>query len=50
MDAYTTINDTQEISRKTSYLVGNVDMGIEEFTGTGYHVNDMQMMHPTGHS
>ena len=44
MDAYATINDTREISRKTGYLLGNVDVGIWEFTGTGYHVNDVQMM------
>ena len=30
--------------RKTSYLLGNIDVGIWEFTGMGYHVNDMQMM------
>ena len=29
---------------KTSYLLGNVDVGIWEFAGMGYHVNDMQMM------
>ena len=34
-----------EISWKTSYLLSNVDVGIWEFTGTGYHVDDMQMMH-----
>ena len=28
---------------KTGYLLGNVDAGIREFVGTGYHVNDMQM-------
>ena len=43
-DAYATINDTQEISQKTSYLLRNIDAGIQEFTGMGYHVNDMQMM------
>ena len=30
--------------RKTSYLLGNVDVGIWEFAGMGYHVNDVQMM------
>ena len=30
--------------RKTGYLLGNVDAGIQEFVGTEYHVNDMQMM------
>ena len=29
---------------KTSYLLGNIDMGIREFTGTGYHVDNVQMM------
>ena len=29
---------------KTGYLLGNVDAGIWEFRGTGYHVNDMQTM------
>ena len=28
---------------KTSYLLGNVDVGIGEFVGMGYHVDDMQM-------
>ena len=42
MDAYTTINSTWEISQ--SYLLGNVDAGIQEFTGMGYHVNNVQMM------
>ena len=30
--------------RKTGYLLGNIHMGIGEFTGTGYHVDDMQTM------
>ena len=30
--------------RKTGYLLGNVDMGIQEFAGMGYHVDDVQMM------
>ena len=30
--------------RKTSYLLRNVDAGIQEFAGMGYHVNDMQTM------
>ena len=29
--------------RKTGYLLGNVDAGIREFVGTGYHVDEMQM-------
>ena len=29
---------------KTGYLLRNVDVGIQEFTGMGYHVDDMQMM------
>ena len=47
---YATINDTWEISWKTSYLLSNVDMGIQEFAGMGYCVNDMQTMHQLGHS
>ena len=27
---------------KTGYLLRNVDTAIQEFTGTGYHVDDMQ--------
>ena len=46
MDTYTTINDTWEISWKTSYLLGNVYAGIREFAGTGYHVDDVQTMTP----
>ena len=30
--------------RKTGYLLGNVDTGIREFVGMGYHVNEVQMM------
>ena len=30
--------------RKTGYLLGNVNTGIREFAGMGYHVNDMQTM------
>ena len=26
----------------TSYLLGNVDAGTQEFAGTGYHVDDRQ--------
>ena len=29
---------------KTGYLLGNVDVGIGEFTGMGYCVDDVQMM------
>ena len=43
-DAYTTINDTWEISQKTGYLLRNVHTGIREIAGTAYHVDDMQMM------
>ena len=49
-DAYATINDTWEISQTPGYLLSNVDPGIWEFAGTGYHVNDVQMMHQSGHS
>ena len=44
MDAYATINDMQEISQETSYLLSNVTVGAGEIAGTGYHVNDMQTM------
>ena len=44
MDAYTTIIDMQEISQNTGYLLSNIYAGIGEFVGTGYHVDDMQMM------
>ena len=27
----------------TSYLLGNIDAGTQEFVGTGYHVDDGQM-------
>ena len=43
-DAYTTINDMQEISWKTGYLLANIHVGIRELVGTGYHVDDMQTM------
>ena len=29
---------------KTGYLLGNVDAGIWEFMGMGYHVDDVQMI------
>ena len=45
-DAYATINDTWEILWKTGYLHGNVDAGMGEFVGTGYHVDDVQTMPP----
>ena len=41
MDTYTTINDMQEISWNTGYLLGKIHV---EITGTGYCVDDMQMM------
>ena len=44
MDAYATINDMREISWKTSYLLRNIHTGIGEIVGTGYHVDDVQMM------
>ena len=28
---------------KTGYLLGNVDMGIQEFMGRGYHMDNVQM-------
>ena len=28
---------------KFGYLLGNIDMGIQEFVGMGYHVDDMLM-------
>ena len=43
-DAYTTIKIHGKYHRKTSYLLGNIDEGIGEFTGTGYCVDNMQMM------
>ena len=43
-DTYATINNMWEISWKTSYLLGNGYMGIGEFMGMGYHVDDVQMM------
>ena len=46
MDTYGTINDTQEISQKTGYLLGNIYAGIWEFAGMGYHVDDVQTMPP----
>ena len=42
MDAYTTINDMQEISWNTDYLLGNVYVDIGEIAGMGYHMDDMQ--------
>ena len=50
MDACTTINDTQEISWKTGYLLGNIHTGIGEITGVGYHVDNVQMMQKSSHS
>ena len=45
MDTYATINDMWEISQNSGYLLSNIFMVIGEFVGTGYHVNDMQVMH-----
>ena len=39
MDTYAKINDRQEISQKTGYLLGNVHVGIRETVGMGYHVD-----------
>ena len=44
MDAYPTINDMQEISQNTGYLLDNIYAGMGEIMGTGYCVDDMQMM------
>ena len=44
MEAYTTINNMQEISQKTGYLLSIIDVGIREFAGTGYCVDDVQMV------
>ena len=44
MDAHATIDDTWEISHKTGYLLENVHVGIGEFVGMGYHMDDMQTM------
>ena len=44
MDTYTTINETQEVSWSTNYLLSNVYMGMGEITGMGCHVDDVQMM------
>ena len=41
-DAYTTINDTRELSQDIGYLLRNVDVGTQEFTGTGNCVDDGQ--------
>ena len=50
MNAYATINDMWEISQNTSYLLGNIDVGIQELTGMGYHVKDVQTMHQLSQS
>ena len=44
MDAYTTINNTWEISWNTGYLLSNVYVGIGEIAGMVYCVNNVQMM------
>ena len=44
MDAFATINDTWEKSQSTGYLLGKIYVGIGEIVGTGYHVDDVQMM------
>ena len=30
---------------KTGYLLGNIDTGIREFAGMGYHVDNVQTTH-----
>ena len=42
-DNYMTINDMREYHSNTGYLLGNVDMGTQEFAGTGNCVNNRQM-------
>ena len=44
MDAYATSTVHGKYHGETSYLLRNVDMGIWDFAGMGYHVNDVQMM------
>ena len=44
MDAYAAINNMQEISWNTGYLLGNIYTGIGEFPGMGYCVDSMQFM------
>ena len=44
MDAFATINDTQEISQNTGYLLINVYAGIGDIMVTGYCVDNVQMM------
>ena len=41
-DAYMTINNTWEISQNTGYLLGNVDVGTQEFMGMRNCVDDGQ--------
>ena len=41
MDTYAKINNTQEISQKTGYLLSNIYVGIGEIMQTGYHVDDV---------
>ena len=33
---------------KTGYLLGNIDTGIGEFAGMGYHMNNVQTMQTIG--
>ena len=44
MNTYATINNMQEISWNTGYLLSNAYMGILEISGMGYHVDNVQMM------
>ena len=43
-NTYATINNMWEISSNTSNLLSNVNVGIREIAGMGYHVYDMQTM------
>ena len=43
MDAYTTINDMQEISWKTGYLLSNVYTGIGEFMNDGQTMQTVEL-------
>ena len=43
MDAYTTINDMQEISQNTSYLLSSTYTGIGEIMGMGYRMQTVKL-------
>ena len=44
MDACATINDMWGISWNTSYLLGNIYVGMWESAGMGYHVDDAELV------